>query len=546
MLPARLDYPPGVTTRIKLGQFQQSLFRSVPPQWLPKIAVGVPNIWAAIAAVVVGIVVVPGTWSGHIKPGHAGGGAARTRKRPGMSADLYQQSRRAGRAAFSKLAIVASIIAGAALASACSQPSDTQQAQQQQQGADEQARKDADEKAWADAEKAGTAAAYTAYIQNFGGGAHVAEARQRVGELSRKEADDKAWAGAVRAGTAAALTAYTQNFSSGAHVAEARQRLATLDEQARKDADDKAWADADKAGTAAAFNGYIQKFGSGAHVAEARQRIAALDEQARKEADEKAWADAEKAGTAAAFTGYVQKFGSGAHVAEARKRAAALETQGRKEVPTIDIQKTCQAAAGAMLSLMGGTTTEQDVNACLDSEQKARDQIVKDLATYSSADKKQCMRTDVYLPSYVEWLTCLEMERDVRKMQQEERFGAGPWTLPKVRSAINEGRTVSAGVLEARANDSAQRASKPARAGTRLAAPRRRAARRGSGGPYAPARLTPPSLPLAQQSTGVYIPPPVSNPSAQINQLNQSFQFNRGLGNNPTDRDSFIRYNLTR
>ena len=276
-------------------------------------------------------------------------------------------------------------------------------------------------------------------------------------------------------------------------------------------------------------------------MAEARQRLAALDEQARKEADEKAWADAEKAGTAAAFTSYVQKFGSGAHVAEARKRAAALETQGRKEVPAIDIQKTCQAAAGVMISLMGGTTTEQDINACLDSEQKARDQIVKDRATYASADKVQCMRTDVYLPSYVEWLTCLEMERDVRKMQREDQFGSGPYTLPKVRRAINEGRTVSA-----RANDSAQRASNPARAGTRLAAPRRRVARRGSGGPYAPARLTPPSLPLAQQSTGVYIPPPVSNPSAQINQLNQSFQFNRGLGNNPTGRDSFIRYNLTR
>jgi hypothetical protein len=206
-------------------------------------------------------------------------------------------------------------------------------------------------------------------------------------------------------------------------------------------------------------------------------------------------------------------------------------------VPGIDIQKTCQAAAGAMVSLMGGTTTEQDVNACLDSEQKARDQIAKDLATYSSAYKAQCMRTDVYLPSYVEWLTCLEMERDVRKMERLQQFGAGPWTLPRVRSAINE---------EARANDSAQRVSKPARAGTRLAAPRRRAARRGSGGAYAPVRLTSPSLPLAQQSTGVYIPPPVSNPSAQINQLNQSFQFNRGLGNNPTGRDSFIRYNLTR
>ena len=161
------------------------------------------------------------------------------------------------------------------------------------------------------------------------------------------------------------------------------------------------------------------------------------DEQARKDGDERAWADAEKAGTGAAYTGYVQKFGSGAHVAEARQRVAALETQGRKEVPSIDIQRTCQAAAGAMVSLMGGTTTEQDVNACLDSEQKARDQIVKDRATYSAADKRQCMRTDVYLPSYVEWLTCLEMERDVRKMERPEQFGAGPWTLPKVRPAIN-------------------------------------------------------------------------------------------------------------
>jgi len=151
------------------------------------------------------------------------------------------------------------------------------------------------------------------------------------------------------------------------------QRLAALDEQARKDADEKAWADAVRTGTSAAFNGYMQKFGSGAHLAEARQRIAALDEQARKDADETAWADALRSGTTAAFNGYVQKFGSGAHVAEARQRAAALETQARKEVPAIDIQKTCKAAAGAMVRLMGGSTPDQDVNACLDSEQKARE-----------------------------------------------------------------------------------------------------------------------------------------------------------------------------
>ena len=74
--------------------------------------------------------------------------------------------------------------------------------------------------------------------------------------------------------------------------------------------------------------------------------------------------------------------------------------------------------------------------------------------------------------------------------------------------------------------------------------PRRRV--RGSGGAYVPAYQPTPSLGGSQPSVGVYIPPPVSNPSAQINQLNQSFPFNAGLGNNPTNRDAYIRYNMTR
>src|SRR6516225_2127854 len=102
-----------------------------------------------------------------------------------MTGDLCQQPKRAGRIVFPKLALVAAI-AGAALMSACSQPSDSQQtaAQQQQQSADDQARKEADEKAWADAEKTGTVAAYTAYLQNFGAGAHVSEASQRIVALN--------------------------------------------------------------------------------------------------------------------------------------------------------------------------------------------------------------------------------------------------------------------------------------------------------------------------------------------------------------------------
>jgi hypothetical protein len=55
-----------------------------------------------------------------------------------------------------------------------------------------------------------------------------------------------------------------------------------------------------------------------------------------------------------------------------------------------------------------------------------------------------------------------------------------------------------------------------------------------------------PSLTLTQPAVTPYVPPPIRPPSEQINQLNQSFPFNAGVGNNPTDRDAYIRYNLTR
>ena len=37
-----------------------------------------------------------------------------------------------------------------------------------------------------------------------------------------------------------------------------------------------------------------------------------------------------------------------------------------------------------------------------------------------------------YLPSYVERLTCLEMERDVRKMRKAKSAETGTMTLPRV------------------------------------------------------------------------------------------------------------------
>jgi hypothetical protein len=102
-------------------------------------------------------------------------------------------------------------------------------------------------------------------------------------------------------------------------------------------------------------------------------------------------------------------------------------------IPTVDIQGTCKAAASAMVQLMGGSTAGNDTEICLGSEQRARDQLVKDWGTYSAGDRDRCVRTGVYLPSYVEWLTCLEMERDVRKMKIDMPDPRAPVTLPIVK-----------------------------------------------------------------------------------------------------------------
>jgi hypothetical protein len=105
-------------------------------------------------------------------------------------------------------------------------------------------------------------------------------------------------------------------------------------------------------------------------------------------------------------------------------------------IPTVDIQNTCKLAASAMVQLMGGSTAGNDTEICLGSEQRAREQLVKDWSTYSATDRSRCVRTGAYLPSYVEWLTCLEMERDVRKMNFDETSPTAPRTLPIVRPGV--------------------------------------------------------------------------------------------------------------
>jgi hypothetical protein len=86
--------------------------------------------------------------------------------------------------------------------------------------------------------------------------------------------------------------------------------------------------------------------------------------------------------------------------------------------PTIDIQKTCRENVNALGTLLG-SEIPQNMSVCLMDEQAARDQIVKDWATYPAIAKTRCVQPKEYLPGYVEWQSCLEMTRDVLKLRKE-------------------------------------------------------------------------------------------------------------------------------
>ena len=72
--------------------------------------------------------------------------------------------------------------------------------------------------------------------------------------------------------------------------------------------------------------------------------------------------------------------------------------------PNIDLQKTCRVVEKAIGDVFGDAITAV-FERCVENEKSTREQLVKNWATYSAADKSLCMQPKVYQPSYAEWLT---------------------------------------------------------------------------------------------------------------------------------------------
>jgi hypothetical protein len=98
-------------------------------------------------------------------------------------------------------------------------------------------------------------------------------------------------------------------------------------------------------------------------------------------------------------------------VAIALGAASAAHAGG---LPSIDTQKVCWATERALFGDSNAT-----IDTCLGGEHAAHQQLVRDWVSFSATDKLHCVLPAEYLPSYVEWLTCLEMEVDFRKIRKD-------------------------------------------------------------------------------------------------------------------------------
>jgi hypothetical protein len=93
-------------------------------------------------------------------------------------------------------------------------------------------------------------------------------------------------------------------------------------------------------------------------------------------------------------------------------------------LPSIDLRKLCNASERSMAGLGGDPVKTFD--SCMSDEQEAREQLLKSWGTYPSSDKALCMRATDYLPSYVEWIVCAEMAKDLRRIRKEKAAPAPP------------------------------------------------------------------------------------------------------------------------
>jgi hypothetical protein len=97
---------------------------------------------------------------------------------------------------------------------------------------------------------------------------------------------------------------------------------------------------------------------------------------------------------------------------------AAASTALAKDggLPKLNTEYGCHASEKALATATG--VDSDNFSSCMSDENDARKQLEKNWATYPASDKAACIQPKEYTPGYVEWLTCLEMDREVRALRK--------------------------------------------------------------------------------------------------------------------------------
>lgn len=104
-------------------------------------------------------------------------------------------------------------------------------------------------------------------------------------------------------------------------------------------------------------------------------------------------------------------------------------------LPAIDLQARCKKSESAVIDMMGDPSLKGSAfDLCVKSEQQARAAIQAAWSDIPPSYKSFCIRPTDYSASYVEWIACIEMLIDVKKLRSEA--GAVSADLPKRCPAI--------------------------------------------------------------------------------------------------------------
>ena len=122
--------------------------------------------------------------------------------------------------------------------------------------------------------------------------------------------------------------------------------------------------------------------------------------------------------------------------------AAPAVASAASSLPTVDIAVTCRTSQQALISIFGAET-QQTVENCLQSENAAREQIVKNWQNFPAEGRRRCVDTTGYMPSYVEWLTCLEMEQQVNELRRKAATNPVTTEGQGARAVVRSGTTAN-------------------------------------------------------------------------------------------------------